>query len=340
MSRSSRRSAFTLVELLVVIAIIGVLIALLLPAVQMARESARRTSCLNNLKQLGLAMHNQHASFGYFPGFGQTSMTSFSVQARLLPFVEQQNLQDLIDFAQPLYIGSSHSQSLNPVQRDAAATRLPLFRCPSDGQRDLLEENPGEVLAGGNYVVCTGSGTGTNYDARYPTDGVFYYGSRAGFRDMTDGASNTIVMSETLLGLGKNMSPYTPAKTERRRLMGLLDGYFPQHGKPGLNQLADPDLGFLESLASGATQWYGNRGFGWIVGKPLATAFSAYLPPNSDTPDVHAHGIGYFSARSLHPGGVNCLLGDGSVRFIHNLIRLQVWRALATREGGEPIGEF
>lgn len=340
MHSSERRNGFTLVEMLVVIAIIAMLVALLLPAVQMVREAARRMSCSNNLKQLGLALHNYHGAYECFPGFGATTLTSFSIPAQLLPFVEQENLQKLIDFDQPLYLGPNHSQTLNPAQRGAARTRLRLFRCPSDSQTDLLEEQPGEVLAGGNYVACGGSGTGTNYDLRYPTDGMFHYGSRYGFRAMTDGASNTILMSETLLGLGKRMENYTPTPSERRRLAGFLSGYAPRSGAPGLTQggtvLQNPNLA---ALSEAATSWYGNRGFGWIVGKPLSTSFTAYLPPNSSLPDMQAMGIGFFSARSNHPGGVNCLFGDGSVRFVRDRIDSAVWRALATREAGESFDD-
>lgn len=115
---------FSLVELLVVITIIGILVSLILPAVQAAREAARRMTCSNNLKQIGLALHNYHSQHTCFPGLGASSLASFSIQARLLPFVEQTNLQNLIDFAQPLYLGSSHSQTMNPAQANAARTRV------------------------------------------------------------------------------------------------------------------------------------------------------------------------------------------------------------------------
>jgi len=336
MRSDPRCRAFTLVELLVVIAIIGILVALLLPAVQAAREAARRMSCANNLKQFGLAMHNYHHTNNAFPGFGLTTNTSFSVQAKLLPFVEQANLQKLIDFRQALYVGSSHAQTLNPAQAEAARTRVPLLRCPSDGWQDLYEEKPGEVLAGGNYMVCSGSGTGTNYDLRYPTDGLFYYGSARGFRDMIDGSSNTVAMSETLLGFGTQETGSLAALALPERRIGFF-GASPNSGSAGLAGIVNPDLA---SLAANATLWYGNRGFGWIVGKPMAASFCTYQTPNSSVPDMNSMGIGFYSARSHHPGGVNALLGDGSVRFVAGTVQRETWRALGTTAGGEQPGEF
>jgi len=333
-----RIRGFTLVEMLTVIAIIGILIALLLPAVQAAREAARRATCVNNLKQIGLALHIYHSAYNSFPGFGETSLTSFSVFARALPYVEQENLRRLIRFEEPLYVGSSHSQSLNPNQRDAAATRISLFRCPSDGGlKDTFQEKAGEVLAGGNYAVCGGSGEGTTYDLRYPTNGAFYYNSATSFQNFLDGSSNTMLVSEMCLGPGENRTGCLPQTRERFRLIGFLQGFSPQSGQAGLQGLSNPTLDQLKMLADQSQTWYGNRGFGWIVGKPKATGFVAYLPPNCDIPDMESMGIGYHSARSQHPGGVNALFADGHNQFISDTVNIGTWRALATIQGGEAI---
>jgi prepilin-type processing-associated H-X9-DG protein len=253
-----------------------------------------------------------------------------------LPFVEQQNLQNLIDFRQALYLGSSHSQSLNPAQMQAAKTRVPLLRCPSDGAEDLFEEKPGEWLAGGNYMVCGGTGTGTNYDLRYASDGMFFYGSARGFRDMTDGSSNTLVLAESLLGPRVDVSGPLPSARDAQRLTGFFSGS-PNSGAAGLAGIVNPDVA---SLASGATLWYANRGFGWIVGKPLAVTFSTYLSPNSPTPNMSSMGIGFFAARSSHPGGANVSLGDGSTRFVSESVKLDAWRALGSCASGEVVGEY
>lgn len=338
--RDMRRRAFTLVELLVVIAIIGILVSLLLPAVQAAREAARRMSCSNNLKQVALALHNYSDAYKVFPGLSASSQYGFSVQARLLPFVEQGNLQDLIDFRQPLMLGAGGRQTLNPVHAEVAKERLSVLLCPSDGwDVDYTDNNtlPGDYFAGTNYVVCTGSGVDTNYDTRARTDGMFWRGSTAGFRDMLDGSSNTVVLSETILGLGRDT--IGPAPEDKRRQMARYGGG--GMGGPGEGFLTPPGHNpDLAVAAAAVSYWSGFRGGAWIWGREHTTTFNTYAPPNHAVPDVMKNGFGWFAARSLHPGGAEIALGDGSVRFVSETIELAVWRALGTRCKGEVIGEF
>ena len=333
--RNGPPNGFTLVELLVVIAIMGILIALMLPAVQAARESARRMGCASNLRQCGLAMHNYHSCHGVFPGIGGTPTQCFSVQAKLLPYAEQQNLQGLIRFSQPLFVGPAGAVTLNPVQAAAARNAVPLFRCPSDGADNLYVEyligNSGDAFAGGNYAVCSGSGTGTTYDIRYPTDGLFYYNSACGSRDIPDGASNTLMMSESLLGSHHNSTG--PAPEDSQRQVGWPAGYRFGVTGPGFVGVRNPDLA---AVAVGCRTWQGGRLSAWIVGRPLFSAMSTYMPPNSPVPDIAGQQhMGFFAARSNHPGGVNALLADGSVRFIGQTIPLDAWRSLGTCRGGE-----
>jgi prepilin-type N-terminal cleavage/methylation domain-containing protein len=322
--------AFTLIELLVVIAIIAILMALMLPAVQKVRTAAARASSQNNLKQLGLALHNYHDAQRRFPGLGATTAFGWSVQAQVLPFVEQENLQKLIDFTQPLMLGSGPNVTLNPAHAVPAQTVVPLLLCPGDGQNPQFTDNTG-VWAGASYLVNTGSGTGTYYDLRLPTDGMFWSASRTRLADVLDGTSNTLLLSQGLLGLGHNTPAVDPGRRQYAQVGKLhkLNPAPPGGMTPPLDMASQNDP---------STTWQGNRGGSWIRSLAAHTTFNAYLPPNCPTPDMVAHGLGWLSARSNFSGGVNCCLGDGSVRFIADSISLSTWRALATRAGGEVLG--
>ena len=212
------RRGFTLVVLLVVIAIISVLVGLLLPAVQAAREAARRMQCANNLKQIGLAVHNYESAHRMLPGLyshGNSAVGNFSVQSQLLPFVEQASLQDLLDFASPLTIGCCPGDLNDPFIKPAQMV-LPIFRCPSDPGPELFKVTTGnrggatgrvDLYAGTNYHINQGTGLGTYYDGRAPTDGLVWSNSQVRFRDVLDGLSNTGLFSESLLGLPDQRDP-------------------------------------------------------------------------------------------------------------------------------------
>lgn len=339
-ARRGACSGFTLTELLVVIAIIGVLVSLLLPAVQAAREAARRAQCLNNLKQLGLAMHNYESVHLQFPTIGLTSdgLPQLSVHAGLLPYLEQGNLSELVVPNQRLFFLVAGQAQLNPVQATAARTIVKNFLCPSVGQPAIFTQFQArfgaESLAGTTYVVSTGTGTDTYYDLRHPTDGLFWYNSRLAFRNVTDGASNTLFASEALLGTGIEDRGTPVPSSPRRQAASISNLATPSSSGPGLT----PPLS--AELCAGATRFVGDRGVAWIWGQMPQTTFTAFEQPNSPRIDCVAHGVGRYKAASFHPGGVNCVLCDGSVRFARDSIALNTWQALATRGEGEVVGEF
>jgi prepilin-type N-terminal cleavage/methylation domain-containing protein/prepilin-type processing-associated H-X9-DG protein len=303
----TQRNAFTLVELLVVIAIIGILVALLLPAVQMAREAGRRASCNNNLKQIGLAMQNYHASFNAFPVARNPYPLVHSSLSRLLPFCEQANVQNLIDYKLPLSA---------PANVLASQQAISIFICPSDGASGRV---PTLIDAGSNYVANNGSGT-VGYGLIASGDGVFTQANQ-GFRSLTDGSSNTAAFSESLLGLGTATGQ-----------------------NPRLEVLEIPGGGDTTpaACASASGVWSGKRGGKWIDGHFGNTLYNHFYTPNPTQWDCGngSHNKGLSTARSYHPGGVCILFCDGSVRFAMNAVDLNVWRAASTRSGGEIAGDL
>ncbi len=204
----SNRNAFTLIELLVVIAIIGILVGLLLPAVQAAREAARRMSCSNNLKQVSLAMHNYESAYGVFPRAGTVDQ-DFSVQARLLPYIEQSSLHDMLDYSKPAFSGPFNAKVPHPSLAAAFATPINTFLCPSDPSPSVVVMTvSGTAYTYGsmNYMISYGSGTKNNNDLRWRTDGIVFQNSSTSFRDILDGTSSTVIASETVRSFGPDMT--------------------------------------------------------------------------------------------------------------------------------------
>lgn len=359
--QGNRKSGFTLIELLVVIAIIAVLIGLLLPAVQKVREAANRMSCQNNMKQIGLAMHAFEGTNSRIPGYeainGVGNSGNFSVLAQMLPFVEQDNLRNMLDFKIPMQIGCCPGD-LTPAFRDPAATVIRMFRCPSDGAKDVFEVTTGtrggatgriDRYAGTNYHINTGTSVGTLYDTRLPTDGIAWVNSRVRFADILDGTSNTAAFSESLFGLplqtvNKPITDYERKRSYMNVTCTWISSAVPP-ATPGLTQgyvvPSDPNVFEAYTQANGlARGWAGQRGAGWIHGPEYWTAYNHYHLPNSTIPDMGTCGAGVFGARSEHTGGVNVLLCDGSVKFVQNGINLATWRGLSTRMGGEILTDW
>lgn len=319
----TRSSGFTLVELLVVIAIIGILIALLLPAVQAAREAARRSQCTNNLKQLGIAIHNYHDTHKVFPpgvlaarlNAGLPAPNNFptnmSWMPLLLPFMEQQALYDAL---KP-YIVSRASSNFPTAVFD---TVIPGLMCPSDPTKKKTgavhnptnADPPPDYDDGfcGNYLLCHGSeevteGTGGN---SFRMNGMFFYLSNIDMAGVQDGTSNTVMSSEIRL---------VPEQAGQRDWRGRY--YRAEH---------------LSSIFS--TRLPPNTSANDLVRTLGPTIGQSYAPSQASTPTQ------VFYARSAHPGGVNAGLADGSIRFVSETIDTVLWQGLGTREGRETIGEY
>src|SRR5581483_5239852 len=228
-----RRPAVTLVELLVALALVSLLAGLMLPAVQRVRESASYVACRNHLRQIGLAIHNYESGRGHYPGLG-TVPHQDSVLARVLPFLELGNLHDKIRPDRPLFVPIGDYGRRDASQAEAARAVVPLFLCPSDGRNPVFTAYDYATLAGTNYVVNAGTGTGTYYDFRYPTDGMFWYGSKTRHADVTKGLSNTMFVSEALLGYGGDV--YDAARADpRRHWISTACMASPAPDRPGTN---------------------------------------------------------------------------------------------------------
>jgi prepilin-type N-terminal cleavage/methylation domain-containing protein/prepilin-type processing-associated H-X9-DG protein len=336
-----RKRGFTLIELLVVIAIIGVLIALLLPAVQAAREAARRAQCTNNMKQIGLALHNYSSAHGVFPmgrergpydGHGRC----YSAYAMILPQLDQTPAFNAINF--------DHSPDNGPsgtsVPENTTVMNLVIgsLLCPTDKYEKLQGESGVH-----NYPLNTGTTfpLSLRNPGRVPVTGIFFENSAIKFADITDGTSFTVCISETV----------------KADLGGpsVWDGASPTNGfvltRGNDNSSNGPELTDYASQCSGpGLALQQTRGSRWVYGAPGHSMYNHIRPPNDQGVDCrgglpHSHRSSVWwdrlslniASRSRHPGGVNALCCDGSVRFVKDTTSVAAWQAVGSRNGGEVV---
>lgn len=303
------RRGITLVELLVAITVVGVLVALLLPAVQQVRQTARRAQCISHLKQIGLAIHSYEATHRMFPPGGSNG---FSMHVFLLPHVDQQQLFESADFAR---MNGGHAR------RELAGTSIPVFVCPSDGPK-----NRRSGYASTNYAGNFGTGVqryGYNGMFRHLTPILRWPEGPVRASDVTDGLSNTAAVSEILVADGSDHRLRNYWYTPRR--------------------LIEPDeleefAALCESLRPPQTGNPRSRGTPWTFGGVGTTMYNHILPPGSNN-CVNDSRVqeGAYSAASLHPGSVNVLFADGHVRSAAFSIDRNIWRAMGSRSGGEVV---
>lgn len=336
MRRPSLRSGFTLIELLSVIGIISLLIGLLLPAVQSAREAARRLHCQNNLHQIGLALHAYHSVNNCFPLPGIPGKKNYdeyggfySFHTRILPYLDSSALFNSINFSSGVWIPDTLVGGMLPwqaaitaINQTAISTSVDSFLCPSDG-------GPFEN-AGNSYRGCQGVGPGYGTTAEHPDsgNGLFpLYRLPVDSSRVPDGLTHTVACSERLRGSG---------------LSNALDPTRDLFSTSAYPLTADATLIACRAVAkSGVSRGFVRSGNSWFFSGMERTLYTHAQPPNGRIPDciiaVSYEGHGMATARSAHYGGVNVLMGDGSNRFVNETINGEVWRGFGTRNGRELV---
>lgn len=363
----NRKRGFTLIELLVVIAIIGVLVALLLPAVQQAREAARRTQCRNNLKQIGLAFHNyiethgttpihQHRIAGDYTG-GYGSAGGKSWYCAILPFIDQSAAYNQLNFSSGG--GWSEFAAGTTSQMRVSRIQMPAFKCPSES---MINTADGIGAANFNYVANAGRPRNLLMPGKLSTGGAAPPASKGivtmsrmnpgcGFssnwsqttnnvvriRDITDGTSNTAMLSESMVA-------GSATNTDTRRNLSYTSSQAIEQYDAYVDNVVRDGLAGATNYAS----WTIYKGHSWMYSDSWQKHVYAHLfPPNTvniaaySTETFRCHeGDGGIAATSEHTGGVHLAMMDGSVRFISNSIDLVAWWAIGTKGEGESVGEY
>jgi prepilin-type N-terminal cleavage/methylation domain-containing protein/prepilin-type processing-associated H-X9-DG protein len=332
------RRGFTLIELLVVIAIIAVLIALLLPAVQAAREAARRTQCVNNVKQLCLAVMNYADVNGALPPSSEkTSTVDFGMKSRMLSFIEQQTLFNAINFS---YSWNSSAGYPNSTVYKSTVTA---FLCPSDGNTPGYTRGGASVAPNnyGNNIGTCRSFTGGTFDGPCYMVDTLSLGNVVSLATITDGTSNTAIWSEFIKGKGST-GTISPG------LNAVFKSNISFSTSPASPALSGSWQQTLQNLSAGCTRTlpavYDLKGYNWMDGWCGGGGpYSHIVAPNrpaclfSNDGTVPLEDRSMVGASSNHAGGVNVGMLDGSVKFVKDSINLNTWAALGTKAAGEVI---
>jgi prepilin-type N-terminal cleavage/methylation domain-containing protein len=323
----SRRRGFTLIELLVVIAIIAVLIALLLPAVQQAREAARRSACKNNMKQLGLALHNYHDTHGKFPiGVGQhggmcqsnVANTRAPWSVLLLPFMDQAPLYNQFNFEQR-HVGSVADAGIFAANLTAGRTPVTAYQCPSYPAKGNNFSNYFGVMGGGaNNATCVGNPEGRSAWS----NGVLAINSSTNFRDITDGTTNTFLVGETKYQLGPG------GRTDAHHLT-WASGWRSDTG----NTVVVSTLAAVTDVRINAFNGDGHSADTAFAASTASTRGTVNGTPSTQNLQARAFG-------SYHVGGCHFTLCDGSVRFVSENANQGTLVNAAIRDDGQVLGEF
>jgi prepilin-type N-terminal cleavage/methylation domain-containing protein/prepilin-type processing-associated H-X9-DG protein len=356
--RPSRREGFTLIELLVVIAIIAVLIALLLPAVQAAREAARRAQCVNNLKQIGLGLHNYHEQQNTFPmGSGQPTMDrvggnapiakqGLSALAAILPMLGEVPVYNTINTS----FGMADNTTLYAFQANQTAqkTQIKEFLCPSDPNAPVSLDTSTNT-GNNNYYASIGATTDTYGTfpsagpdwSKVPYTGLFAHQQCKAISAVLDGTSNSIAFAEATVGAA--------SEVKGQKLIGLVNVAIPAVALQQ-NVFNNP-AGVQSGIQTCSSAWNSKsgsvdvqRGDSWMHGSMAMTLFNTVVTPNGESvqwtycSDTGSGSASRFSnSDSYHPGGVNVLMADGHVQFVKNSINPTTWWALGTIAGGEVV---
>jgi prepilin-type N-terminal cleavage/methylation domain-containing protein/prepilin-type processing-associated H-X9-DG protein len=330
------RRGFTLIELLVVIAIIAILIALLLPAVQSAREAARRSQCINNLKQLGVALANYHTATGVFPMATtvaysdpgvQTTWGTWSCHALLLNYLDDKPLYNACNFSWNCWYDVGYA-----INSTVFNTQVSFFLCPSDGQSGPVNTN--------NYIASMGPATNP---WTLTASGMFSNYTCNDYSTIRDGSSSTIAFSEALVSDSRHGTDYRDGVATGTGAAALVD-----------NASSNPN-GVMADLETCTQLWNAgqaipaseDKGYRWASGSPGVSVFNTIVPPNSAQYrwagcrlDCAGCGLDfghYENATSNHSGGVNVLFCDGSVTFVKSSVAINVWWSLGTKSGMDVI---